>query len=102
MYFLYKGRKDEAIKKNYSTILIKKSLVDELDRVIPFNERQYFVEETLTRELRRRKLRIALKKSYGAWRGEDHPELAVYEDVNGWVESIREKSSSSFNEHNLV
>lgn len=92
----------KAIKKNYSAILLKKSLVDELDRVIPFNQRQHFVEETLARELRRRKLRIALKKSYGAWKDEDHPELATYEDVNNWVKSIRKKSSSSFNEHNLV
>ncbi|GAB4500348.1 MAG: hypothetical protein OHK003_20170 [Anaerolineales bacterium] len=61
--------------KNYSAILVKKSLVDELNRIIPFTERQQFVEEMLARELRRRKLQIVLKKSYRAWKDEDHPEL---------------------------
>jgi hypothetical protein len=88
--------------KNYSSILVKKSLVDELNQIIPFTERQQFVEEILARELRRRKLRIVLKKSYGAWKDEDHPELTSYEDVNSWVESIRKKDKPSFNEHNLI
>ncbi|MBM4427632.1 MAG: hypothetical protein FJ031_10370 [Chloroflexi bacterium] len=87
---------------NHSYISIKKSLIDELNRIVPFAERQQFVEEVLTRELRRRRLRFALKKSYGAWKDEDHPELTSYEDVNSWVESIRKKDKPTLNEHNSI
>jgi hypothetical protein len=50
----------------------------------------------LARELRRRKLRSVLKTSYGAWKDENHPEFATFEDVNRWVAEGRKKSTRDF------
>ena len=71
--------------KEKSSIKINKNLIEELCRVVPAHERSSFVESVLTRELKKRKLRKVLKKSYGAWKDENHPELATFEDVNLWV-----------------
>jgi hypothetical protein len=77
-------------------LYLTKPLADELRRVIPARERTRFVEEVLARELRRRKLKEALKKSYGAWRDEDHPELATGEDIDRWIEEGRKGFTRDF------
>jgi hypothetical protein len=61
-------------------LYLTKPLADELRRVIPARERTRFVEEVLARELRHRKLKAALAASAGAWKDEDHPELATFEE----------------------
>ena len=82
--------------KERMNLYITKSLMDDLRRVVPPRERTRFVEEVLARELRRLKLREAIKNAYGAWKDEDHPELATFEDVNRWVEEGRKGFTRDF------
>jgi len=84
-----------AVKERMN-LYITKSLMDDLRHAIPARERTRFVEEILARELRRLKLREAIKNSYGAWKDEDHPELATFEDVNHWVEEGRKGFTGDF------
>jgi hypothetical protein len=77
-------------------LYLAKPLADELRHLIPARERTRFFEEVLARELRRRKLKAALKASAGAWRAEDHPELATFEDVNRWIEEGRRGFTRDF------
>ncbi len=84
-----------AVKERMN-LYITKSLMDDLRHAIPARERTRFVEEILARELRRLKLREAIKNSYGAWKDEDHPELATFEDVNHWVEEGRKGFTRDF------
>lgn len=84
-----------AVKERMN-LYITKSLMDDLRKAVPARERTRFVEDVLARELRRRKLREVLKKSYGAWKDEVHPELAAFEDVNRWVAEGRKKSTRDF------
>jgi hypothetical protein len=84
-----------AVKERMN-LYVTKSLMDDLRRAIPARERTRFVEEILARELRRLKLREAIKNSYGAWKDEDHPELATFEDVNRWVEEGRKGFTRDF------
>ncbi|MFZ5880757.1 MAG: hypothetical protein ACOY0R_15425 [Chloroflexota bacterium] len=77
-------------------LYITKSVMDNLREIIPARERTRFVEEILARELRRRKLRDVIKKSYGAWKDEDHPELATFEDINRWIEEGRKRFTRDF------
>jgi len=67
-----------------------------LRRAVPAHERARFVEAALARELRRLKLREAIKNAYGAWKDEDHPELATFEDVNRWVAEGRKGFTRDF------
>ena len=75
---------------------IAKSVMDDLRRAVPASERAHFVEMALERELRRLKLRAAIEKSYGAWKDEDHPELATVEEVNRQVAEGRKGFSRDF------
>ncbi|MEK6752429.1 MAG: hypothetical protein AABZ00_09190 [Chloroflexota bacterium] len=79
------------IEKQRVSFTFSKQLADELRRIIPVNEISPFVENVLARELRRRKLREAIKNSFGAWKDEDHSELATFDDVNRWVEEGRKR-----------
>jgi hypothetical protein len=82
--------------KERMNLYITKSIMDDLRHAIPARERTRFVEEILARELRRRKLRDVIKKSYGAWKDEDHPELATFEDINRWIEEGRKRFTRDF------
>lgn len=84
-----------AVKERMN-LYITKSLMDELRKAVPARERTRFVEDILARELRRRKLKAALKASAGAWKDEDHPELATFEDVNRWIEEGRKGFTRDF------
>lgn len=84
-----------AVKERMN-LYIAKPLMEELRRAVPARERTRFIEEILTRELRRKKLRAVLKKSYGAWKDENHPELATFDDVNRWVAEGRKKFTRKF------
>jgi hypothetical protein len=77
-------------------LYLTKPLADDLRHLIPARERTRFIEEVLAHELRRRKLKAALKASAGAWRDEDHPELGTFEDVNHWIEEGRKGFTRDF------
>ena len=82
--------------KERMNLYITKSIMDDLRHAIPARERTRFVEEVLARELRRLKLREAIKDAYGAWKDEDHPEMATFEDINRWVEEGRKEFTRDF------
>ena len=80
-----------AVKERMN-LYIAKPVADELRRLIPPRERTKFVEEVLARELRRARVREVLSRTAGAWKDEDHPELATFDDVNRWLDEIRQGS----------
>jgi len=74
-----------ALETERLNLYLPKPLVDDLRRCVPARQRTRFVSEAVARELRRLKLRTALESSAGAWRDEDHPELATGTDIDRWV-----------------
>jgi hypothetical protein len=84
------------VEKEQINLSIAKSVMDDLRRAVPARERAHFIEAALARELRRLKLRNAIKNAYGAWKDEDHPELTTFEDVNRWVEEGRKRFTRDF------
>ncbi len=84
-----------AVKERMN-LYITKSVMDNLREIIPARERTRFVEEILARELRRRRLRNVLKKSYGAWKDEDHPDMMTVEDIDRWIEEGRKGLTRDF------
>jgi hypothetical protein len=79
-------------------LYLTKPVADELRRLVPARERTRFVEEILARELRRRKLRDVLANSYGAWKLEDHPELATPAVIDHWIEEQRKLGTRDWSE----
>jgi len=65
-------------------------LLQELKRHTGRRERNRFIVEATEKELRRRKLLVALADSAGAWSEEDHPDLSSADDVERYVREMRE------------
>ena len=79
-------------------LYLTKPVADELRRLVPPRERTRFVEEILARELRRRKLKAALKASAGAWKDEDHPDMLTGADIDRWIEEQRKLGTRDWSE----
>jgi hypothetical protein len=73
------------VDKERLNLYLPKELVEELRQCVPARARTQFVINAISLELRRVRLRNALKASYGAWKDEDHPELATPEDIDRWI-----------------
>lgn len=55
----------EAAKQ--ANFLIPEDVLGDLRKLVPRGEQSQVVTEALRRELKRRKLKVALQKSFGAW-----------------------------------
>lgn len=71
-------------------LYLPKALVEDLKQLVPARERTRFVCDALAREIRRLKLKAAIEVAAGAWRDEDHPDLATSSDIDRWIEEGRE------------
>lgn len=85
-------------QKERLNLYLPKSLVDDLRRYVPSRQRTQFVIDALSRELLRLRLKEALRLSAGAWRDEDHPELATGEDIDRWIEEGRKTLTRKWEE----
>ena len=90
---------DNFVEKERLNIYLPKRLVEELRRQVPSRERTQFIADVLERELKRKKLLNAIRESYGAWRAEDHPELATIEDMDRWLEETRSEWDKDYSEN---
>ena len=78
-----------TVEKERLNLYLPKDVVEDLRRQVPARERTRFVSQVLARELRRLQLKAAIEASAGAWRDEDHPELATPADIDRWIEEGR-------------
>ena len=65
-----------------------------IDKYAGAGQRSAFITELARRELRRREQQEALRAAAGAWKDEDHPELA--EGSAAWVRQIRAETEERF------
>ncbi len=83
--------RDSSCESNYgaamTTIKISDELARELDLQAGLKPRSAYAAEVLWNEVRRNRQRQSLRDSAGAWKTEDHPELA--EGGAAYVEKIR-------------
>jgi len=77
-----------------SIIKIPETLATELDKLAGHKRRSAYATDLLWRDVRRNKQREALKLSKGAWKLEDHPELA--QGGAAYVEQIRAERDERF------
>jgi hypothetical protein len=73
-----------------ANFLLPEDVLDELRKAVPKGEQSKVVTEAVRRELKRLRLVKAIKTSFGAWQGEDHPELE--EGVDACVRKLRKSS----------
>nr|MBI3613473.1 hypothetical protein [Nitrospirota bacterium] len=69
---------------------LPEDLLEELKKTVPKGEQSKVVGEALRNELKRIKFKQALQRSFGAWKGRKHPELA--KGARHFVRSLRRSS----------
>ena len=69
---------------------IPEDLLNQLRETVGKGELSRFVSEALKRELQRLRQLTAIDETFGAWKGGEHPELAV--GVDSFVRNIRKST----------
>lgn len=79
-----------AIITKQANFTLPEDLLEELRQTIPKGEQSKVVSEALRNELKRIKFQKALDLSFGAWKGQRHPELA--KGTHTFVRKVRKSS----------
>ena len=69
-------------------------VVADIDRLVGKRGRSSFLADVARREIKIRQQRNALRAAKGAWKQEDHPELA--QGAAAWVREIRSADGERF------
>jgi len=85
-----------VIARRRINVTFPAEVLELVDAVVPPRERNRFIVKATEEAARREQLRKALATAAGAWKLEDHPELATPEDVDRWIRRLREYGHSSY------
>lgn len=85
-----------ATAKRRINVTFPVKVLELVSAVVPPRERTRFIVKATEEAARRERLRKALRTAAGAWKLEDHPELATPEDADRWVRQLREYGHSSY------
>ena len=69
-------------------------VIAEIDKIVSQGHRTAFLVSLAEREIKLSRQRNALRAAKGAWKPEEHPELA--DGAAQWVREIRQKSVKRF------
>jgi len=75
-------------------IVIPEDLGREIDTLVGKRSRSSFFAEAARKELKRRRMIIALERAAGSWKGKDHPELR--KGAAQWVAKLRREDERRF------
>lgn len=64
-------------------------VLEELKKTVPSGERSQLIVQATQKELKKRRLLLALKEAAGAWRDENHPELKTVDNIHHWLNQLR-------------
>ena len=73
-------------------------LLETIDKLVGKRKRSKFMTGAAKEKIAREKFLKALQETAGSWKDENHPELSSLEDINKYVEEIREGSEKRFRE----
>ena len=71
------------------TVSLPPSLVARLGEQVPVRKRSEFIAHVIEEQLVVLEQAEALEAAAGAWKEEDHPDLATDKDIDGWMVHLR-------------
>ena len=77
-------------------MILPVELVADIDKLVGKRGRSAFITEVAQREIKLRRQREVLRETAGAWKAENHPELA--EGAAAWVRQMRSLDNRRFEE----
>ena len=88
-----------SVSKNVNRrahVVLPIELISDIDKRVGKRGRSAFLTEIAQREIKIRRQREVLRETAGAWKSEDHPELA--QGAAAWVWQIRSLDNQRFEE----
>jgi len=82
--------------KRRAHVILPIDVVADIDRLVGKRGRSAFLTEIAQREIKIRHQRDVLRETVGAWKSEDHPELA--QGAAAWVRQTRALDNRRFEE----
>ena len=80
-------KKGEPMKK--TTVSLPAALLERLDAEVEGRKRSAFIAEAIEEKLERVETVRVIDETAGAWKDEDHPEMATEEDIERWLAELR-------------
>ena len=88
-----------SVSKNLTRrahVILPIDVVAGIDKLVGKRGRSAFLTELAQREIKLRHQREVLRETAGAWKSEDHPELA--QGADAWIRQMRSLDNSRFEE----
>ena len=79
------------------SVTLPRELAGEIRSIVSPGEVSYFFTEALGYYLAYRKQKIALEKGFGAWKDENHPDLATPGNTTSYIHRLRETDKKRLN-----
>ena len=73
-----------------ANFLLPQDLLDDLRKTVSKRQQSKVVAEALRKELKRLKLKKAIRENFGSWKDKDHPELKV--GTESFVRTLRKST----------
>jgi hypothetical protein len=84
------AEKTSILETQKTTVVFPKSLLRRLRERVPPRQRSAFIAEAVEEKLALEEHLVAIEETAGCWSDEDHPELKAGEDIDSWLNEIRQ------------
>ena len=75
------------------TVMLPEALLSRLREHVPARQRSRFILEAIEERLALEEQIAALAETAGAWSDQNHPEMRTDEDIDHWLDDLRESWS---------
>lgn len=75
------------------TVMLPEALLSRLREYVPARQRSRFILEAIEERLALEEQITALAETAGAWSDQNHPEMRTDEDVDHWLDNLRQSWS---------
>jgi predicted transcriptional regulator len=75
------------------TVMLPEALLSRLREHVPARQRSRFILEAIEERLVLEEQITALAETAGAWSDQNHPEMRTDEDIDRWLDNLRQSRS---------
>lgn len=75
------------------TVMLPEALLSRLREHVPARQRSRFILEAIEERLALEEQITALAETAGAWSDQNHPEMRTDEDIDRWLDNLRQSRS---------
>jgi metal-responsive CopG/Arc/MetJ family transcriptional regulator len=72
------------------TVTLPRELIERLDDRVPSRQRSRFIANAIESQLAIEEQMAAVEETAGIWTEENHPELKTEEDIDTWLQNLRQ------------